>query len=47
MTANLRAPVVVKFSEKSGKQIILTEERFSLNHRIFQTAPAEGPQKKS
>lgn len=43
MTANLRAPVVVKFSERRGKQIILTNDLFSLNHRIF--APEESEER--
>ncbi|MBN1477942.1 flagellar assembly protein FliW [Candidatus Sumerlaeota bacterium] len=35
MTANLRAPLVVIFSERVGRQIILTDDRFPMNHRIF------------
>jgi flagellar assembly factor FliW len=38
MTANLRAPIVIKFSERTGKQIILTDDQFNLNHRIFDGA---------
>jgi flagellar assembly factor FliW len=35
MTANLRAPLIVIFSERVGRQIILTDDRFPMNHRIF------------
>lgn len=42
MTANLRAPVVVKYSERVGKQIILTDDRFNLNHRIFNHEEQQG-----
>lgn len=42
MTANLRAPIVVRFSAREGKQIILTNDNLSLNHRIFaDAAPLE------
>jgi flagellar assembly factor FliW len=40
MTANLRAPVIVRFSTRQGKQLILSDDTFSLNHRIFDSVPA-------
>jgi flagellar assembly factor FliW len=42
MTANLRAPVVVKFSVLRAKQIILTDDQFSLSHRIFSESSPMG-----
>ena len=35
MTANLQAPLVVNPASRLGKQIILTDERFSLRHPVF------------
>ena len=35
MTANLQAPLVVNPTSRLGKQIILTDERFSLRHPVF------------
>jgi len=35
MTANLRAPIIVHCEKREGRQIILQEDRYSLNHRIF------------
>ena len=35
MTANLQAPVVVNPASRLGKQVILTDERFSLRHPVF------------
>jgi hypothetical protein len=32
---------VVRFSDRVGKQIILTDDAMSLNHRIFQDLPFE------
>ena len=35
MTANLQAPLVVNPASRIGKQVILTDERFSLRHPVF------------
>ncbi len=43
MTANLRAPVIIRFTTRQGKQLILTDDEFSLNHRIF-GSPSLEPQ---
>ncbi len=39
MTANLQAPLVINPATRLGKQVILTDERFSLRHPVF--GPAE------
>ena len=39
MTANLQAPLVINPASRLGKQVILTDERFSLRHPVF--GPAE------
>ncbi len=35
MTANLQAPLVVNEARRIGKQVILTDDRFSLRHPVF------------
>ena len=40
MTANLQAPIVVNPASRLGKQVILTDDRFSLRHPVFGGAPA-------
>ena len=45
MTANLQAPLVVNPTSRLGKQVILTDERFSLRHPVFgghQARPVHG-----
>ena len=42
MTANLRAPVVVNPRRRLAKQVILTDERLSLRHRVFEAERLDG-----
>ena len=42
MTANLQAPLVINPASRLGKQIILTDDRFSLRHPVF-GGPEAGP----
>ncbi len=48
MTANLQAPLIVNPQKRIAKQVILTDERFSLRHPVFGGAggigtPERGP----
>ncbi len=42
MTANLRAPIVVRLDTRVGQQIVLSNEEYPIQHRIFQEVEEEG-----
>jgi len=39
MTVNLKAPIIINWNEKKGKQVICTNEEYLVRHRLF---PEEG-----
>lgn len=47
MTANLRAPVIVNASSRQGAQIVLKEDYYAFNYRLFPDMPADEAEKES
>jgi flagellar assembly factor FliW len=41
MTANLRAPIIVRLDTRMGQQIVLANEDYPIQHRIFQEIEEE------
>ena len=41
MTANLRGPIVVNAANRRGRQIILKDEAYAFDHRVFQEPATE------
>jgi len=41
MTANLKAPIIVHYPKRIGRQIILRNEDYSITHRIFPEPSSE------
>ena len=41
MTANLRGPIVVNAANRRGRQIILKDETYAFDHRVFPEASAK------
>lgn len=42
ITANLRAPIVINLSNKKGKQVILTDDRYPVKYPLFQAEQGQG-----
>ncbi|ADG83627.1 protein of unknown function DUF180 [Thermincola potens JR] len=42
ITANLKAPIVINLSNKKGKQVILTDDRYPVKYPLFQAEQGQG-----